>query len=103
MATYSLRSRRGLDGLRVRPVLRLRVTYPFPADEGGDIDVRYTLRSDGATLRSVKVERGWSSPNIWSPAPEGRTLDEVIALWPDRVSRYIRRRSPGATIIEEAL
>lgn len=99
MANLTLRSRRGADGLPVHPVARCQVTYWSNTLEQEQV-LRFTLRSDGAILRSVRLSNRWSGHAVAaSAAPDA--VDDWMADPVGRLGRYVARRYsplPGFTL-----
>lgn len=110
MATLSLNSRRGLDGLKVRPVARVRVVED--STDADRIDYRLTLRSDGSIVRQDRYCSGYragqfAAPVVWAQVPTGpkapTTVEDAVARFAPAVTRYISRRYTGLTVTVEAL
>jgi hypothetical protein len=114
MANLTIRSRRGEDGLIIHPVARVRVTIPAsqvcartmsaPHFNAGhrpsDCDdrclptvIRFTLRSDGAILRSVYIPAWSYSRAKWT----GHT--KAYQVRPDRLATVLALPVHGLTNI----
>lgn len=106
---------KGLDGMPVRPVARVRVTLPLlPGEDDSHEPLvwRLTLRSDGSILRAHRLPASqygpasWTGHAVWAAAPATPTmsLEEYKARFADRVLRYLSRRyGAGVTVTPEAL
>jgi hypothetical protein len=91
-------------GHRVHPVCRVRVTAPVNSERDEPLAIRFTLRSDGAILKSVRLSNRWSTPTVWTKVRVGFPCCGAESQMAERLAVGLRRQyKPTVTVEPEAL